>query len=465
MNAWRQLAPHLRPPPEDVVPRRTIVLLTSVMALESADLGTVGATTQTLQEQLGLSSSQIGVLASAAALIGAFATVPMGVLADRVNRVTLLTVSALIWSGAMVLVGCSASFGWMVLARVGLGVVTATAGPAVASLIGDVVEPAHRGRVFGFLLLGELAGTGVGLVVSGVIAGLVDWRWAYWWLVIPSLAVAWLLRGVPEPSRRGTEAEAGPTGSVVRDDDPAEAVTHPAGAHPSEDLLLDEDPAGMRLVDVARYVFRVKTNVVLIVASMVGYYFFTGMRTFAVSYLREQFGLAQTTVSLLFPIIGVGAVAGVIAGGIFGDRLLRRGHPAGRVIAVLVAYFGAVVFLVPGLLVTALAVGVPLLVVAAGFLGAANPPLDAARIDIMPVALLGRAEGFRSMLRNAADASAPAAFGVLAGVIGMRGTFLVMLVPLLAGGALGLVALRTYPGDVATAAANNRRLQEIRARA
>ena len=69
------------------------------------------------------------------------------------------------------------------------------------------------------------------------------------------------------------------------------------------------------------------------------------------------------------------------------------------------------------------------------------------------------------MLRNAADASAPAAFGVLAGVIGMRGTFLVMLVPLLAGGALGLVALRTYPGDVATAAANNRRLQEIRARA
>ena len=447
------------------MPRRTIVLLTSVMALESADLGTVGATTQTLQEQLGLSSSQIGVLASAAALIGAFATVPMGVLADRVNRVTLLTVSALIWSGAMVLVGCSASFGWMLLARVGLGVVTAPAGPAGAAQIGDVVETAQPGGVFGFLLLGELAGTGVGLVVSGVIAGLVDWRWAYWWLVIPSLAVAWLLRGVPEPSRRGTEAEAGPTGSVVRDDDPAEAVTHPAGAHPSEDLLLDEDPAGMRLVDVARYVFRVKTNVVLIVASMVGYYFFTGMRTFAVSYLREQFGLAQTTVSLLFPIIGVGAVAGVIAGGIFGDRLLRRGHPAGRVIAVLVAYFGAVVFLVPGLLVTALAVGVPLLVVAAGFLGAANPPLDAARIDIMPVALLGRAEGFRSMLRNAADASAPAAFGVLAGVIGMRGTFLVMLVPLLAGGALGLVALRTYPGDVATAAANNRRLQEIRARA
>lgn len=462
MNAWRQLAVHLRPPPEDVVPRRTIVLLTSVMALESADQGTVGATAQTLHDQLGFSSSQIGVLASAAALIGAFATVPMGVLADRVNRVRLLTVSALIWSGAMVLVGCSASFGWMLLARVGLGVVTATAGPAVASLIGDVVEPAHRGRVFGFLLLGELAGTGVGLAVSGVIAGLVDWRWAYWWLVAPSLAVAWLLRGVPEPSRRGLQSRTEPVG---RDDDLAEAVTHPAHAQPNEDLLLDEDPAGMRLVDVARYVFRVKTNVVLIVASMVGYYFFTGMRTFAVSYLREQFGLAQTTVSLLFPIIGVGAVAGVIVGGIYGDRLLRRGHPAGRVIAVLVAYFGAVVFLVPGLLVPTLALGVPLLIVAAGFLGAANPSLDAARIDIMPVALLGRAEGFRSMLRNAADASAPAAFGVLAGVIGMRGTFLVMLVPLLAGCALGLVALRTYPGDVATAAANNRRLEKIRARA
>jgi MFS family permease len=439
--------------PAEVAPRRTIVVLTAVMALESADQGTVGATAQTLHDQLGLGTGEIGVLASAAALVGALASVPMGVLADRLDRVKLLTVSALIWSGAMVLVGCTSSFGWMLAARIGLGVVTATAGPAVASLVGDAIEPVHRGRVFGFILLGELGGTGVGLVLSGEIAGLAGWRWAYWWLAIPGLVIGWQLRRTSEPHRReGTpEATASPD-ELVRE------VVERAAVQTDEKLLLNEDPSRMRLLDVARYVFRIKTNVVLVVASTVGYYFFTGMRTFSVSYLREQFGLAQTTVSLLFPIIGVGAVAGVVVGGLFGDRMLHRGHPAGRVIAVLVAYFGAVVFLVPGLLVPVLTVGLPLLLVAAAFLGAANPPLDAARIDIMPVALLGRAEGLRTMLRNTADASAPAVFGVLAGAIGMRSTFLVMLVPLLAGGCLGLAAVRTYPRDVATALANNERL-------
>ena len=95
--------------------------------------------------------------------------------------------------------------------------------------------------------------------------------------------------------------------------------------------------------------------------------------------------------------------------------------------------------------------GAQLLAVAAGFLGAANPPLDAARIDVVPRRLLGRAEGLRSLLRNSADASAPAAFGVVAGHLGLRSTLLVMSSTMLAGGLIGVAAVRSYPGDAARA--------------
>lgn len=63
---------------------------------------------------------------------------------------------------------------------------------------------------------------------------------------------------------------------------------------------------------------------------------------------------------------------------------------------------------------THLPLAVPLLVLAAGCLGAANPPPDAARLDIMVPRLWGRAEAVRSLLHNAGDAGAPLVFGVLA---------------------------------------------------
>jgi len=84
-----------------------------------------------------------------------------------------------------------------------LGVVTATAGPTVASLTGDFFPAADRGRMYGLIISGELAGTGVGYVVSGDISALTTWRVAFWWLVILSLALAWVVWRLPEPARGG----------------------------------------------------------------------------------------------------------------------------------------------------------------------------------------------------------------------------------------------------------------------
>ena len=93
------------------------------------------------------------------------------------------------------------------------------------------------------------------------------------------------------------------------------------------------------------------------------------------------------------------------------------------------------------------------------FLALQNPPIDAARLDIMPPLLWGRAESVRTLLRSLAMALAPLLFGAVSdhvfggGRSGLQWTFVVMLLPLGASAWLLFKARRTYPQDVATAAA------------
>jgi hypothetical protein len=56
-------------------------------------------------------------------------------------------------------------------------------------------------------------------------------------------------------------------------------------------------------------------------------------------------------------------------------------------------------------------------VAGAALLSAANPPLNAAKLDIMPAGLWGRAESTRTLLRSLAQGLAPLVFGGLADLI------------------------------------------------
>ncbi|MBV8991400.1 MAG: hypothetical protein JO372_22805, partial [Solirubrobacterales bacterium] len=55
-----------------------IVLLASTLAISDADLATVGAVAGELERHLRISDTQVGLLATATALVGALATVPVG---------------------------------------------------------------------------------------------------------------------------------------------------------------------------------------------------------------------------------------------------------------------------------------------------------------------------------------------------------------------------------------------------
>jgi MFS family permease len=73
-------------------------------------------------------------------------------------------------SVAMAMSAASPNYGWLLACRVALGAGVAVSGPVVASLMGDYFRQGERGRVHGWVLAGEGACTGLGLLVSGQLA-------------------------------------------------------------------------------------------------------------------------------------------------------------------------------------------------------------------------------------------------------------------------------------------------------
>lgn len=116
--------------------------------LNTADAATVGAIAPELEAALNISDTGIGLLVTASTGVGAISTLPMGMLADRINRTRMLTVAIVIWSAAMVISGAVPSYPMLLISRLALGVVVGAAAPAVASLIGDMFEPEARGRIY-----------------------------------------------------------------------------------------------------------------------------------------------------------------------------------------------------------------------------------------------------------------------------------------------------------------------------
>lgn len=170
---------------------RTIVLLAGVLALDSADLATVGAVAVSLERSLHIGDLELGLLASVVSLTAAAATIPIGWLTDRVRRVPLLAGSLGIWSLATLASGAAVSFAMLLVTRLALGAVQATSGPTLASLTGDLFRVRERSRIFGYIHAGELVGGAFGFLISGEVAALLSWRWAFWLLSLPDSDWPW----------------------------------------------------------------------------------------------------------------------------------------------------------------------------------------------------------------------------------------------------------------------------------
>jgi hypothetical protein len=149
--------------------------------------------------------------------------------------------------------------------------------------------------------------------------------------------------------------------------------------------------------------------------------------------------------------------------------LFRRGWLDSRIVVPGITLLLAALLTAPAIWIKSAVVGFALLTLGTAALAAANPPFDAARLDIVHARLWGRAESGRMALRGVLEGVAPILFGWVSGLFGggadgLQWTFLIMLVPVLAASSLAIPTRRTYPADVATADASARSISEAQDR-
>ncbi len=451
-----------------------IALLAGAFALNTSDLAALSAVAGPLKEAYHLSNGLVGLLIATTSFSGALFTLPAGILADRVNRKYLLIAAIALWGGATLATGLAPDFVFLLVARIAVGSLTAAASPIVASLTGDFFPPVERAKIYGMILSGELVGTGVGYVCAGEISEVLSWRWPFYLLTIPSIALCWAIwRWLPEPERGGQNKIHADQADARHGDDEtrqrqasdkpelSENLLRGSGYTPRPELVLHEDPGRKSFWWAIGYLLKVPTYRNLIIASALSYYFFGGVRGFGLIFLTQQYRLPRAVVSALALFIGLGAVVGVLIGAGASGWLLRRRRPDARIIVPGVSLFAAALFLAPAILTRSVYLGIALFSAGAAAIGAANAPLDAARLDIVHPHLWGRAEAGRMTLRGLLEGGAPAIFGFASqwfggGRMGLEYAFLLMLIPLVIASCLAVFVRHDYLRDVATAMASVR---------
>src|SRR5688500_3542849 len=129
--------------------------------------------------------------------------VPVGIRADRTNRIRLVTIAALAWGSMTVLTGLSGfvgSIGLLVIARFGAGLGRVMNEPVHTSLLADWYPPISHGKVYSLHRMANPLGT-LSVLACGLLADLLGWRLAFIVLAVPTLVAVTLVSRLEEPLR------------------------------------------------------------------------------------------------------------------------------------------------------------------------------------------------------------------------------------------------------------------------
>lgn len=170
--------------------------------------------TEAIKLELGLSDRQLSyVQGLAVAIPVALLAIPVGRLTDRVNRVRLLILMALIWSCGTALTAFAGGFVSLFAARMLANIGAILAIPIAISLASDLSRPAQRGLALLPLSIGKIVGQAAAFALGGGLFGLLTtnavlagglsaWRGVHLAFAMLSVSLLLPLLLLKEPPRR-----------------------------------------------------------------------------------------------------------------------------------------------------------------------------------------------------------------------------------------------------------------------
>jgi MFS family permease len=280
-----------------------LVLAYTFNFIDRTIVATIG---QAIKVDLKITDTQLGLLGGLSfAVLYTVLGIPIARFAERFNRVSIISLAMVVWSGFTMACGFAGSFAQLLALRVGVGVGEAGCSPPSHSLISDYYEPKRRASALSVYAFGIPLGSMIGAVAGGWLAKTFGWRVAFIAVGAPGLLMALLLKVVVKEPPRGYS-------------DPAE---RPAAATPfSFKNELSELGAVAGTLFLRWPIFNMVMGVTLV--SFAGY----GIGQFAPPYFNRAFGLDYAVVGLIFGLVGgFSAGVGTLAGGFLSDRASRWG--------------------------------------------------------------------------------------------------------------------------------------------
>lgn len=292
-------------------------LLSLVYTLNFLDRTLIYILFPPIKREMVLTDFQLALLGTTSFVI--FYTllgIPFGRLADRVTRKYLIAAGLAVWSVFSGLTGFAGDFWTIFFCRVMVGVGEATLGPAAMSLLSDYFPLSKRATAQSLYSAGIPLGAAAAFFLGGAIAETLSWRWAFYLLGFPGVALAVLVLFIKEPERGVQELKTQETSTDT-----------------------DLGSAGWR---------RLISNKTLYLHH-IGYAFFAvatnSLSIWVPTFLNRAYGMSLTSIGMMSgtSMLLAGGLATAF-GGVIADRFRAR-FPGGRMIfTALAALFCAVLW-------------------------------------------------------------------------------------------------------------------------
>ncbi|OLL31022.1 MFS transporter [Burkholderia sp. SRS-W-2-2016] len=275
-----------------------LLLLILVYASSFVDRIIIAVVGQAIKVEMNLTDFQLGLLGGLAFSI--FYTtlgIPIARLAERFNRVVLISISIVAWSAMTALCGTAGTYWQLLLYRLGVGVGEAGSTPTAHSLIADQFPPARRASALAIYALGPPIGVIAGALGGGWVVQHLGWRPVFFVVGLPGLIfglLTWLT--LREPKR--------------------------GGAEPDLKLVSQEVPP---LKKVLALLMSSKVFVQMLLGTVVGAFAQYGINMFIPVYLVRVYGMGFAQAGLIFGlVVGIGGILGNTLGGYSADWASSR---------------------------------------------------------------------------------------------------------------------------------------------
>ncbi len=272
-------------------------MLCLVYVLNFLDRSLLSILAKPIQDSLHVTDGQLGLISGLYfALFYCFISIPVGWIADRTNRVWVVTIACALWSAATMACGVATNYLQLVVARMMVGVGEAGGVPPSYAIVSDYFVPSRRGTALGIYNLGPPIGAALGVAFGASIAAAYSWRDAFLVLGGAGLVAALLVRLiVREPLRGGL------------------------------DRLADRVSGSARFGQTIAMFFSRPALVLTALGSGATQVITYGSGNFATLFLMREKGMTLNEVAIYYAlVVGIGMSAGIFVSGRVIDHFTRR---------------------------------------------------------------------------------------------------------------------------------------------